>query len=290
MSQFQPQPLPQPQPQLLPQQLLPQSQHELPQPTTHRPFLKSRTTTVRTFLLEDIRTDALLESELLLLSFATGIQDAAAWPDYACFASNQTGNALFLAIAAANLHHNAYSVPNIAVSLALFVAGALVFGQLGHALGPRRRVWLLASNVVQTALVFVALLVQTAGPVRRDGPAAMSVIACLAFSSGAQVAMSRGLGVPEITTAMATAAFVDVVVDPGLGRLRNRGRTRRVLFLMMLTAGCFVGAFAQRGVGSQFPLLLCAAGKAVVCVGVLFNRPVVRQEEEEDEEGEELKV
>ncbi|KAJ5152991.1 uncharacterized protein N7482_009469 [Penicillium canariense] len=235
------------------------------------------------FFMEDIREDLLLECELLLLSFATGIQDAAAWPDYTCFASNQTGNTLFLAIGVAGLTNNAYSFPNIGVSLSLFVAGGLVMGQLGNYVGVRRRLWLLISNLIQTTLVFCALIIQYSWPIRRDGPAAMAVIACLAFSGGAQVAMSRSLKMTEITTAMATAAFIDVVVDPKLGKLRNRLRNRRVMFLVMLTAGCFVGAFAQREVGSHFPLLLCAIGKVMVSGAFLFNRPIVKEEEEEED-------
>lgn len=35
-----------------------------------------------------------------MLSFATGIQDAIAYPDFSCFASNQTGNTIILAIGA----------------------------------------------------------------------------------------------------------------------------------------------------------------------------------------------
>ena len=224
--------------------------------------------------MEEIREDLLLECELLLLSFATGIQDAAAWPDYSCFASNQTGNTLFLAIGVAGLTRNAYSFPNIGVSLSLFVAGGFVMGQLGNRFGVRRRLWLLTSNIIQTLLVFGALIIQHSWPIRRDGPASMAVIALLAFSSGGQVAMSRSLKITEITTAMATAAFVDVVVDPDLGKLKNRLRNRRVMFLIMLTAGCFVGAFAQREVNSKFPILLCALGKALVSTAFLFNRPI----------------
>lgn len=234
----------------------------------------SRKSRLKEFLDEDICEDILLESELLLLSFATGIQDAAAWPDYMCFASNQTGNTLFLAIGVAGLTRDAYSFPNIGVSLSLFVAGGLVMGQLGNYFGVRRRLWLLISNLVQTALVFCALIIQYSWPIKRDGPAALAVIASLAFSSGAQVAMSRSLKVTEITTAMATAAFIDVVIDPSLANLRNRLRNRRVLFLVMLTAGCFVGAFAQREVSSLFPILLCAIGKSIVTVAFLFNRPI----------------
>ncbi|KAJ5110809.1 hypothetical protein N7532_001344 [Penicillium argentinense] len=234
----------------------------------------------REFLDEDICEDLLLESELLLLSFSTGIQDAAAWPDYMCFASNQTGNTLFLAIGIAGLTHDAYSFPNIGVSLANFVAGGLVMGQLGNYFGVRRRSWLLMSNFIQTALVFLALIFMYIWPIQRDGPASWAVIACLAFSSGAQVAMSRSLKITEITTAMATAAFIDLVIDPSLVKVKNRLRNRRFMFLVMLTAGCFVGAFAQREVNSTFPILLCAIGKTMVSVAFLFNRAIARPAED----------
>ncbi|KAJ5965595.1 hypothetical protein N7481_012309 [Penicillium waksmanii] len=235
---------------------------------------KDRKPSFREFLDEDIAEDILLESELLLLSFATGIQDAAAWPDYMCFASNQTGNTLFLAIGVAGLAHDAFSFANIGVSLSLFIAGGFIMGQLGNYFGVRRRLWLLISNFIQTALVFCALMIQYAWPIQRDGPAALAVIACLAFSSGAQVAMARSLKITEITTAMATAAFIDVVIDPSLTKIKNRLRNRRVMFLVMLTLGCFVGAFAQREVSSSFPIMLCAIAKAMVNVAFLFNRPI----------------
>lgn len=248
-------------------------------PTTTRSTVqplrpKSLRTRLQTYLTEDIREDLHLEIELLLLSFATGMQDAATWPDYACFASNQTGNTLFLAIGTAGLTKNGYSFPNIGVSVSFFVLGGLVLGQLGNLVGVRKRLWLLVSNLIQTTLCFCAAIIQYSWPITRDGPATMAVIALLAFSSGGQVAMSRSLKITEITTAMATAAFVDVVVDPSLGKWRNRCRNRRIGFLFMLVAGCFAGAFAQRDLGSTFPILFCAIGKAVVSCGFLFNRAV----------------
>lgn len=224
--------------------------------------------------MEDVREDIFLECELLLLSFATGIQDAATWPDYSCFASNQTGNTVFIAIGIAGLTKNAYNFPNVGISLSLFVAGGLIMGQIGNYVGPRRRLWLLISNIIQTALVYGAMMIQYWLPIQRDGPAAMAVIALLAFSSGGQVAMSRGLKVTEITTAMATAAYMDVVVDPKLLRLHNRCRNRRVLFVTMLAAGCFVGSFAKGEVSSTLPVLLCAIVKSAVSVGFLVNRPI----------------
>ena len=86
--------------------------------------------------------------------------------------------------------------------------------------------------------------------------------------------MSRSLKITEITTAMATAAYVDVVVDPKLLAVRNRLRNRRVLFLVMLTVGCFAGAFAERAVNSSFALLWCAVGKAIVTGSLLWNRKI----------------
>lgn len=256
---------------------------------------KSKPSSLKTFLSEPIREDLLLEIQLLLLSFLTGIQDASTWPDYTCFASNQTGNALFLAIGLTSPHSQSqpqtYSLPNITVSLTLFIAGGLILGQTGNALNPRGRGWLLLSNAIQTLLVFAAVAIQHAYPIVRDGVAARIVIGCLAFSSGAQVAMARSLGMTEITTAMATAAFVDVVSDPGLVRRRNRGRNRRVGFLVMLVSGCFVGAGLRRGVGRGVPLVVCAVGKGIVCGGFLGNRGMdVDDGEGEEKEEKEVKV
>jgi hypothetical protein len=39
------------------------------------------------------------------------------------------------------------------------------------------------------------------------------VTALLAFASGGQVAMARTVNVPEITTAMVTSAYIDLLVD-----------------------------------------------------------------------------
>ncbi|KIW16064.1 hypothetical protein PV08_06115 [Exophiala spinifera] len=46
---------------------------------------------LRTHLSSPIRVDIFAEIELLIVSFCTGIQDVTTFPDYHCFASNQTG-------------------------------------------------------------------------------------------------------------------------------------------------------------------------------------------------------
>ncbi|KAJ5963074.1 hypothetical protein N7481_013379 [Penicillium waksmanii] len=226
------------------------------------------------YLMENIKEDILLECELVLLSFATGIQDAASWMDYGCFASNQTGNMLFLAIGAAQPKAIEYSMSHVGMSLWAFVVGGLVMGQIGNFFGARKRLWLITSSALQTALVYAAAAIQHASSTHQNGPAALSVIFLLAFSSGAQVALGRSLKVTDITTAMATAAFVDIAIDPRLLGLRNRQRNRRVMFLLMLMAGCIAGTFVQTAVGSSFTILLCAIGKTIVTFTFLLNRPI----------------
>lgn len=71
---------------------------------------------------------------------------------------------------------------------------------------------------------------------------------------------------------MATAAYVDLLVDPKLGSVRNHQRNRRVLFISMLAVGSFIGAFAATNINSAFALLLSAILKAIVSVLFYFNR------------------
>lgn len=67
--------------------------------------------------------------------------------------------------------------------------------------------------------------------------------------------------------------------------LHNRSRNRRVLFLLLLFAGSFAGAFAYAKVGAAFALLVSALGKAIVCGMLLFNKSDEKGEEHKVEEG-----
>lgn len=84
--------------------------------------------------------------------------------------------------------------------------------------------------------------------------------------------MARTINVPEITTAMVTSAYIDLVVDPSIFRWHNRSRNRRLSFVCSLLIGSFIGAIAYRYVGPAFALLLSAAFKTAVCVALFFNR------------------
>jgi uncharacterized membrane protein YoaK (UPF0700 family) len=176
-----------------------------------------------------------------------------------------------------------FVLPNIGVALALFLAGGCLTGQLSHHAGPRRRLWLVATNALQTALVVGAAAVQYAYGVRLDHPSTLAVLAMLAFASGSQVVQSRSLAMPEISTAMATAAWVDLMMDPALLKRNNRSRTRRVLFLGALALGALLGAFLYQSIGSAGALMVSAGFKALVTLMYLFSQ-AERKKQEHDVE------
>ncbi|KAJ4385843.1 hypothetical protein N0V85_008059, partial [Neurospora sp. IMI 360204] len=158
-------------------------------------------------------------------------RNAVSFPDFHAFASNQTGNTVFLmlAIALPEFNPSMFITANIGVSLGFFLGSAWLTGQLGHIIGPRRRLWLLFTNAVQTCLVFIAAGLQFSGSKHTNtpgkdlfasgslegwdavtGPRTLICIALLASAAGSQVVLSRSLNMTEITTAMATAAWLDL--------------------------------------------------------------------------------
>lgn len=234
--------------------------------------MKSSANNIRHYLTAELKVDFLLEIQLIILTFSTGIQDAISYPDFQCFASNQTGNSVVLAVGLAGHNGSLFSLSNVALSLGMFIAGAVVTGQIANVVGPRGRAWLFFSHLAQTLMTFAAAAIHALSHAQGTGPAAMGSLTLLAFASGAQVASMRPFRIQEITTAMATAAWVDLVIDPKLLGLRNRPRDRRLGFLIALIAGSFAGAFMRADIGSSNALIVSAAGKMLVTLSLFFNR------------------
>ncbi|MCJ1236878.1 hypothetical protein MMC14_004860 [Varicellaria rhodocarpa] len=232
-------------------------------------------------LKTNIASDHFLESELMMLAFATGIMDVITFPDYHVFASNQTGNTALLAVCALNIGGGLIDIRHVGVSLGVFLAGGLICGQLGDQFGRMRRSWLLATNLLQTALVFTAAALHTHTDHTRDGSKDLAIITLLAFASGAQVAFARTVHIPEITTAMVTSAYIDFVVDPDIFKVRNRPRNRRFLFIVCLVLGSFIGAVAYKFESPAFALYLSALGKSIVCIALWFNPGESREASDE---------
>lgn len=246
-------------------------------------------------------TSRLLELELLLLALAIGIQDAISFPDFHCFASNQTGNTVLFAVGALINTSSSSSrgngeepvlvtVSTIGVSLGFFVMGVLLTGQAAnHFHIAQKRGWWFITNMLQSIIVYIAAAVQWrydahVGP---DTTLGRVVVGLLAFSAGSQVAVVRGLRITDITTAMATTAYVDLFIDPKIFAKisANRGRNRRVTFLAMMIVGSFVGAGTYLWVGAGLAVLFSGVIKSLVAVMMLFNEGVVDEEENDCVEG-----
>ncbi len=177
-----------------------------------------------------------------------------------------------LAIILPELNGTTFVTANIGAALGLFLAAGWLTGQLSHIIGPRCRLWLIACNFVQTCLVFAAGAIQYVYGTQDSGTNAIIIVGLLAFASGSQVVQSRSMAMTEISTAMATAAWVDLVMDPKLFVLDNRPRTRRIAFLTILTLGSLFGALIYRNVGSAAAILVSGAGKFLVTIMYFFNQ------------------
>ncbi|OAP56383.1 hypothetical protein AYL99_09562 [Fonsecaea erecta] len=231
-------------------------------------------TRLKQHLTSHVEVNILAETELLILTFCTGMQDATTFPDYHCFASNQTGNTVMLAVAILlpDLTDKLFRTENIGVALGFFLAAGWITGQVGHIVGPRSRLWIVFCNLIQSILVFIAAAIQYAYGIELEGTRTMVVIGLLAFAAGSQVVLSRALAITEISTAMATAAWVDLLTDPRLLTAKNRPRNRRVSFLVALVAGAFFGAGIYRGIGTATSVLFSAIGKLIVTFMFLLNK------------------
>ncbi|KAM0248668.1 hypothetical protein ACHAQJ_009375 [Trichoderma viride] len=198
---------------------------------------------------QDIRTSLFVELQLLLITFCTGIQ----------------------ALVVPKLNGDMFYTANIGTGLGVFLFAGWLTGQLGHIIGPRKRWWLILCNLVQTCLVFAATAVQYRYGVHGHGPTAIAVVALLAFAAGSQVVQSRSLAATEISTAMATAAWVDLMIDQKLFVVDNHPRTRRIAFLIALVVGGLIGALIYRTAGSAAALAVSGGGKALATLLYAFS-------------------
>jgi uncharacterized membrane protein YoaK (UPF0700 family) len=211
---------------------------------------------------------------LLCLTFVTGIQDAISFIDYRCLHSAQTGNTVLLGVSVFLRDSRDYrpAISNAATSLACFFSGAYLTGQLGAIFGHRARAWQFGVGITQTIMLVGVAIVQHTHPIRERGLWTRIALALLAGQSGSQIAAARAWNIPEITTAMATAAWVDLARDDKLWHVRNRSRDRRILFFVLLVAGCLMGAFLRARIGSPNAIVVSLSFKALVHCAVLFAK------------------
>jgi uncharacterized membrane protein YoaK (UPF0700 family) len=138
---------------------------------------------------------------LLITAFQSGLLDAATAADFRMFASNQTGNVIFLTVGIANAA--VINMRNTGSSLGSYLLASFLGGRFGMAVGYRQRLYLFISNVLQTVLLLVALILLYTSAVKVSDTYHQWVFLLLYGSSaGFQVSLARNVGVREIPTAM----------------------------------------------------------------------------------------
>lgn len=147
--------------------------------------------TLHRWAMEDVATMSLVPC-LITQALSAGVLDATTYADFATFASNQTGNAIVLTLAAVGAARTLALLTG--VSFAGFIAGAFVFGHLGNFFGPRRRLWLLFTTTWQCCLLIVAAVLVSPHGAKGTQVGAVNdwaVLFLFAHMSGAQVVMAR---------------------------------------------------------------------------------------------------
>ncbi|MFD8994188.1 YoaK family protein [Streptomyces abikoensis] len=180
---------------------------------------------------------------MLLLTVATGVVDAVSYLGLGhVFVANMTGNAVFLGFALAGAP--GLSAVASLVSLASFLAGALVGGRLGSRTAAHRGRLLALAAGLQTVLLAVAAAVAAAA----DGGARYALIVLLGLGMGLQNAVARRLGVPDLTTTVLTLTLTGLAADStAAGGAAPRPGRRILSALAMLLGGLAGAALMLRG-------------------------------------------
>lgn len=212
--------------------------------------------------------DRLSTNLMLLLSFGTGVLDAATYLGlHGVFTANMTGNVVFVGLGLAGGEED---VPLLRAALALvgFVVGAAVVGVVQRGRSVVRN----ADTIAGVTLLVTALLVGgTAAGLQFLDPSELVLdllTAVIAFAMGAQAVAARRVGVADVSTVVVTSTLAGFAAEsPWTGRLADgRATWRRLSAVLTMGVGAVVGALLLR-LGIAVPVAL--TGGILLLVGVL---------------------
>jgi len=222
---------------------------------------------------------------MITCCFISGLMDSVSFNTWGCFVSMQTGNTIFVGLAASHepVDSPSYSWARSLIAISCFLIGCLFFSNTGRYLHPLRRSALLLSFSVQSLFIFIAAAIVQSGVVA-DRPAAvieerihwLSVLplGLLSFGMAGQIVASRFLGLNELPTVVLTSVYTDLVSDANLVAplTHNVKRNRRFFAVVTLLVGSIIGGWMGKTSGMA-PVLWMAAGiKAIIAVSWAFWR------------------
>ncbi|WP_204249259.1 DUF1275 family protein [Frondihabitans sp. PAMC 28766] len=182
------------------------------------------------------------------------------------FVANMTGNVVFIGFALAGAP--GYSIWGSLVALAAFLVGASGGGSLIARTASNRGVLLRNSLAIQCVLFAAALVVAIAAVASGAssgvrGSATLPIgdqvviLACAALALGFQNSVVRQLAVPDMTTTVLTMTLTGIGSD--LRKGDRRTASRRIVAVLAMLVGAFVGALLVLSLGSVAGLALALA-------------------------------
>ncbi|WP_329285027.1 YoaK family protein [Streptomyces sp. NBC_00691] len=178
---------------------------------------------------------------MLTLTLVTGLVDAVSFLGLGqVFVANMTGNVALLGFALAGA--GGLSAPATLVSLASFLAGAVVGGRIGFRFGAHRGRLLASALALQAALVGAALVTALAAHDSVGTAGRYTLIVALGLAMGTQTAVARRLGVPDLTTTVLTQTLTGLASDSAPAGGDDPRPGRRILSALALVVGALVGA------------------------------------------------
>jgi len=176
---------------------------------------------------------------LLALTIVTGLVDAVSILSLGrVFVANMTGNVVFVGFAIAGA--SGFSLGASLSALAGFLVGAGVGGLLGRRLRTHRGRLLLCGAVLETLCVSGGLLIVLSAGTPLGAGAKDATAGLVAVALGAQNAVVRVLGVPDLTTTVLTLTLTGLVSDVRAGV--GPTSLRRGLAVSLMFGGALIGA------------------------------------------------
>jgi uncharacterized membrane protein YoaK (UPF0700 family) len=215
-----------------------------------------------------------LELSLIVLSFVTGLVDAATYLAFGhVFAANMTGNIIVLGFALGGAGD--ISATASVVSLCSFIVGAALSARLAGALQRTRPRWLLTLLTCETGLLAVAAAFCV---LPRRLVTDLLVVGLLAVAMGMRIVTVRRLGITDVSTTVVTSTLAGLAADALLagGPFRDGGVRLAVVVAMLFgaAAGAVLlggGAAVVLGVAAGLVLVMTIAYVAAVQRQRAFN-------------------
>ncbi|MBT2439590.1 DUF1275 domain-containing protein [Streptomyces sp. ISL-36] len=194
---------------------------------------------------------------MLTLTVVTGLVDAVSFLALGhVFVANMTGNVVFLGFALAGAE--GLSALASVVCVAAFLAGALAGGRFGSRFAAHRGRLLTSATAVQAVLVAGAVVAAAASHGRVTTTVQYVLIVLLGLAMGLQNAVARRLGVQDLTTTVLTLTLTGLAADSASAGGAAPRPGRRILSVLAMFLGAFVGAvlLSHGGLGAALGLAL----------------------------------